>query len=381
MPRLGAPLAESPGRLLPPDLWAAQDRMSAQEPSPARATLPAWCDRFLDPPGGGDFFASRAWYDTLIRQALPPGAQAQALAPDETVLWPMMRQGPELQSLTTPYTIAWRPLVRPQAGASALYAAGHAFGRMLRGQRPALLEAVDPEAPEIPPLLQGLRAAGLAVLRHDHFGNWQECLPEDQDWAGYLASRAPALRATILRKTRRAGGHFAFACLHAPGPALEEGIAAYEAVRARSWKPHEPFPAFDGALMRRAAASGALRLGLLRRADGTPAAVQYWVLSGRRATVLKLAHDEAQRAHSPGTVLTARMIAHLLEQDGVRELDFGRGDDPYKSLWVTQRRQRIGLTLADPRHPAGLIAIARHHAGRLRRGVRQALRGTGHGTT
>lgn len=122
--------------------------------------------------------------------------------------------------------------------------------------------------------------------------------------------------------------------------------------------------------MRAAAGLGQLRLGVLRRiACGSPIAAQYWILDhgGRRALLPKLFHDEAAREESPGTVLTAHMIRHLIETDGVRALDFRRGDDPYKRLWVAERRQRIGVVLADPRHPAGALAILRHHAGRARR--------------
>ena len=102
--------------------------------------------------------------------------------------------------------------------------------------------------------------------------------------------------------------------------------------------------------MRATAAGGRLRLGVLRRGvDGVAVAAQYWVLGGGQAWLLKLAHAEESRAASPGPALTALMVRHLLERDGVRALDFGRGDDPYKRLWVGQRRQRMGLVLADPR--------------------------------
>ena len=47
--------------------------------------------------------------------------------------------------------------------------------------------------------------------------------------------------------------------------------------------------------------------------------------------------------------------------------DFSIGDDDYKRMWVGCRMQRIGVVLADPRHPAGALAIMRHAAGALRR--------------
>jgi CelD/BcsL family acetyltransferase involved in cellulose biosynthesis len=72
-------------------------------------------------------------------------------------------------------------------------------------------------------------------------------------------------------------------------------------------------------------------------------------------------------------VLTALMIRRLIEEDGVRVLDFGRGDDPYKRLWVGSRRQRIGLVLADPLSPLGLAALGRQWAGALLRRLRRRL--------
>ena len=85
-----------------------------------------------------------------------------------------------------------------------------------------------------------------------------------------------------------------------------------------------------------------------------------------RATVLKLAHDEAFTAYSPGTVLTALTLRHLLDQEHVTEIDFGRGDDAYKQGWAAQRRQRIGLLLVDPWRLSGALQLGRHTLGRLR---------------
>ncbi len=115
-------------------------------------------------------------------------------------------------------------------------------------------------------------------------------------------------------------------------------------------------------------------LGLLRCAiwslSATPVAVQLWVVeTSGRATVLKLAHDEAFKALSPGTVLTAMTLRHLLDQEHLTEIDFGRGDDAYKEGWAAQRRQRIGLLLVDPWRLSEALQLGRHTLGRMRASI------------
>ena len=292
------------------------------------------------------------------------------------VLAPMMRRkSGALHSLTTPYSLSWRPLAASGMNAAQWHVAGRDFGRQFRGKQPVVLEAL-PDAPELDAFLDGVREAGLRPLRYAHFGNWHGTVQAGGRWAGYLEARPSVLRNTIRRKVARCAKEFQFSLLDAPGPALESGVGAYEAVRALSWKSAEPFPRFDGALMRGLASAGTLRLGVLRRGrEGHCVAAQYWAVSPGRATVLKLAHDETYRAASPGTALTAMMLERILNEDTVREVDFGRGDDAYKGLWASQRRQRSGAVLVDPRYPAGLSAIARHAAGGLFRAIRK--RGAG----
>jgi CelD/BcsL family acetyltransferase involved in cellulose biosynthesis len=150
---------------------------------------------------------------------------------------------------------------------------------------------------------------------------------------------------------------------------MDQATAAFEAVYQRSWKDREPFPTFNVALMRGFAAIGLLRFGVW--SIGVEAvAVQVWMVRDGHAIVLKLAHDEAFKAHSPGTVLTALMLRHLLDNEHVARIDFGRGDDPYKQGWATQRRQRIGLLLVNPWRARGAAELLRHAAGRLRAGLR-----------
>jgi hypothetical protein len=335
--------------------------------------LPAEAGSLFAGPAGGDLFATREWYRCVIETALQENVRPclvlclQGGRPK--ALFPLQRDaGGALQSLTTPYTCLYRPLLAAGLDAEALFQIGRSFGCFCRPHAAIRFEAMDPDWPEWPPLLRGMRSAGFAALRFDHFGNWHERLPGD-GWAEYLQSRDGALRETIRRRLGRAQRdkaiEFAVIC---GGSDLETGIDAFEEVYARSWKEPEPFPDFNAGFMRAAAGADVLRLGVLRR-DRQAIAVQYWVVTGRVGSVLKLAHDEAFKPISPGTVLTALMIRSLLENDLVTELDFGRGDDPYKRQWAGKRRQRIGLVLANPRRPAGLLLILAHWAGRIRRRV------------
>ena len=319
-----------------------------------------------------DLFCGTAWYETVLACGMAAGAAPRfVVCGGAVVLLPMqvLAGGRDLASLTTLYTCRYQPLCDPGAGQPALTAAFAAFAAYCRAWPTVRLDALDADAPWLPVLRAAAASAGLASRQFAHFGNWHEPVA-GLDWARYLAARQGQLRETIRRRLARAGREGGRFELVTGGDALEPGIAAYETVYARSWKPAEPFPRFNAALMRATAGLGLLRLGLYWRGD-RPVAAQFWIVENGQATVLKLAHDETAKDLSPGTVLTARMLQYLLDQEHVSRIDFGRGDDPYKRLWAGERRQRIGVVLANPRHPRGLAFLGRHALGR----VRQALAG------
>ncbi len=321
---------------------------------------------FADPTE--DLFASQLWYATLIAHARPEGWAPKIVQWSAegvpAALLPLVgseRRGSVLQSLTGPYSLTFRPLFAP--GVSPVES-GRIFGPFCRQAGVVRLEALGAERPDLDEFEAGLRRAGLIVLRFDHFGNWCEPVA-GTSFGEFLGARPSVLKSTIRRKMHRvlATGDFAVVTGE---PNLSRAIETYEEVYARSWKTPEPFPSFHSALMHATAPLGLLRLGVLRL-SGQAAAVQLWIVSGGRAIVLKLAHDETLAAFSPGTILTALMIEHLLGEERLMELDFGRGDDAYKQLWTTHRRQRIGFLLADPLRPAGLAEIGRSLLGTARR--------------
>lgn len=333
---------------------------------PDLEALPAGCAALLA--AADDFFLSETWWRCVLAAGMPADAEPCFLpCGDGQVLIPLQRRGRSLQSLTNPYSCLWQPLVAPGLDAAALRRAGEEFGRFCRAWPHVMLEAL-PDFSGLDPLLAGARRAGMFASRYAHFGNWHEPL-DGRSFEQYLADRPGALRETVRRKLKRAQATLEL--VTAPD-AVEAGIGAYEDLYARSWKVPEPFPRFNAEMMRRAAergsppAQGSLRLGLLR-AGARVVAAQIWIVFAGRAMVLKLAHDEADKALSPGTLLTALMLRALIDGERVTELDFGRGDDAYKQLWATRRRQRIGVVLANPLRPRGLAVLARQWLGDLRR--------------
>ncbi len=335
----------------------------------ALTALPVDAAALLDAAGG--FFASRVWWDIVTHHALPASATpyfAVVHAGGATAVFPMLRDAAdgEERALTTPYTCLYEPLI----GTGGRHALFTAFARSRRAYAITRLDALD-EATAADLAAAG-RDVGLAVTLFAHFGNWHETVA-GLDWPAYLATRPGALRETIRRRARRVERqpNAVFRLFHDTTD-LETGIAAFEAIYARSWKQPEPFPGFNPAQIRAAASLGIMRLGVWW-IDGSPAAAQFWIVEHGQATVLKLAHDEAFKTLSLGTILTARMIRHMLEHEGVTELDFGRGDDPYKRDWTVSRRPRMGVLLINPRHPRGLLALARHAAGRIRARLRNPV--------
>lgn len=333
--------------------------------------LPPSCADVLAAGAVSTMFSSRAWYRTVVDHGLPDGAAACFAVWQEedrpVAIFPMLRSpAGALNSLTTPYTCLYAPLVAPCVERAAMVRAGTAFGRFCRPRGSVRLDALAPDGAGLAPLIEGVRGAGLLVQRFAHFGNWHEPVA-GMSWDAYLATRPGALRETVRRKLRKAEAD-PRTCIEvvAGTEGLEAGIEAFESVYRRSWKEPEPFPNFNAGLMRQTAPLGLLRLAILR-IGGEPVAVQLWIVENGRATVLKLAHHEAFKPVSPGTVLTALMLRRLLDEENVDEIDFGRGDDPYKRQWASQRRQRIGLVLVNPFRPQGLKAVGRHLLGRGRR--------------
>lgn len=316
----------------------------AAAPSDVRALF----DRQIMPEGSWD------WFEILAATTLSGHEQASVLALVDTGGQPLaalpvvLVDGRVIRGLTSPFTTVF---CVPLGGADN----ARDLGKLLAGRVGASLrlDALD-VAPATGALQEGLTAGGLVVLKFRHFANWFEPV---QDFVDYWNSRGSKLKATVKRKAapllREGRLHFDLTDLTAD---WREGAAIYNAIYAKSWKPAEPHPGFIDALLEKLGPRGIARLAIAR-IDGVPAAAQIWLVQDRRATIFKLAHDPAFDRQSPGTLLTHWVLGRLHDQDGVTDIDFGRGDDAYKRLWLSRTRDRVGLLAANPKSLKGMATI------------------------
>jgi CelD/BcsL family acetyltransferase involved in cellulose biosynthesis len=309
-----------------------------------------------------DFHCGVAWYSNLTDAVfadhagvrfyvLRQGEQAIAVLPVQIVKHHRVKQ---VESLSNYYTALYAPALAPGLKARDLVPLIRA---VLRAHAPVASLRFSPMDPRSRPyrlLFGGLRDAGLAPFEFFCFVNWH--LAGFDDWAGYLASRHGSLRNTIKRMGKKFAHDGGTLELIEGGAGLDRGIDAYEKVYAHSWKKPEPYPAFVPGLARTCAASGWLRLGVAWIA-GKPVAAQIWIVANGRASIYKLAYDEDYKGYAPGTLLTALLMQHVMEEDQVLEVDYLIGDDPYKQAWMNHRRERWGIVAYNPKTLSGALGM------------------------
>lgn len=292
------------------------------------------------------------WFALLHRECLSPKPAVLAVASDggDVTALPLMEVAPrKLAGLANWYSFWLRPL-----GNSRLLPA---LARDLARRADAVGLSQLPEEDAVA-LAAAFRATGWIVESRpcdtNHF-----LAVAGRSFAEYWAARPGALRETVKRKGRKG-----IVDLEIVTAFTQADWEAYEAVYRLSWKPGEGSPAFLRGFAEAEAHAGRLRLGIAR-IEGKPVAAQLWTVDAGTAFIHKLAHDEASKRHSPGTLLSAALFEHVIDRDQVSEIDFGTGDDPYKADWMEGRRLRHAVTAWRPLAPSNWPAIARMAARRV----------------
>jgi hypothetical protein len=323
-------------------------------------------------------FASLEWFELLARFATPDPASVvlpTVIGPGpDCVCLPMIRTADGLASLSNFYSGLFGPI---ESGVDDTSFRQHAIAELCHRLRdwnphPARINIfpLDTDAPFFAHLRDGLLATGYLTDSYFCFGNWY--LPCDGfGFSTYFEQRPSRVRNTVKRarnKLDRAGDWQA-RVLTGSGPALELAIDDFERIYRLSWKPEETYPQFIRELCRLAVAQGWLRLGILSL-NGAAIASQIWLVENQKAMIFKLSYDPDAANLSPGSVLTATLMEHVLDQDRVTEIDYLSGDDAYKQEWMTHRRERHGIVAFDLRTIRGFSGALRHQGGLLWRRIR-----------
>jgi CelD/BcsL family acetyltransferase involved in cellulose biosynthesis len=293
---------------------------------------------------------SYGWFQSLAETTLDPSETAVvAVAFEDGVAktaLPLVRKGAQTRALTAPYTTIYAPALSDLNWARFL---GAGAQRYVAGS--LRLDALDPADAGVAAYLEGVESSELITAQYRHFVNRYEPIADFED---YWNARPSRLMATVARKLAQACTQVDFRCYR---EGFGEAVAIYDDIYRASWKSAEPHPRFIAIMVEKLARDGFIRLGIMTLA-GKPVAAQIWLVCGRKATIFKLAHRQDAADYSPGTLLTHWMISTLVREDGLDEIDFGRGDDTYKRDWLKKSRLRIGLVAGNWKSAAGLGVIA-----------------------
>lgn len=261
-----------------------------------------------------------------------------------------------LVSMSNWYSFVHRPLFAGSRDAAAqVMALTDMFGALRRNVARITLYPVSETDGSHDALSRALHSAGWWVsARAAGDSHWLDL--EDLDYASWWADRPGALRSTVARKAKKNVVELSIATRCDP-----DFWAAYEAIYAASWKPEEGNSALLRAFAEAEGRAGRIRLGLAR-IEGAPVAAQFWTVENGCAFIHKLAHVEDSVRASPGTLLTAELFRHVIEQDRVRRIDFGTGNDAYKRDWMNRYNRLWRIEAFNPWRaaawPAALQALA-----------------------
>jgi len=223
---------------------------------------------------------------------------------------------------------------------------------------------LDKSSPSFTLLKNIFQKQGMAVQTYFCFGNWYLDV-NGKSFKEYFETLPARLKKTISRKTKKMNDSIEWEIkIVSTSTELAKYIAIFEAIYNSSWKNPEPYPDFIPGLIRICAEQGWLRLGIAY-IDSKPAAAQIWIVHNGVASIYKLAYIDKYSQYSIGTILTARLMEHVIDTDKAREVDYLTGDDEYKKDWMSHRRERWGLIAFNLRTPTGILAAIKHLGGNI----------------
>ena len=283
----------------------------------------------------------RAEWFSLLAEGKNNAVFVQAELGDARAAMALWQHGKRLEALTNWYSFSWTPLIANDSGCAALVALCKALHSRAASVHLSPLPDEDGTASRLEGAMQ---SAGWIVFRQacdtNHF-----LRIEGRSSAECLAATPGRLRTTLKRKAKKVRCQIITEF-------SDDSWTSYEQVYAASWKPEEGDASLLRAFAEAEGKAGRLRLGIAYDCDQAVAA-QFWTVDNGTAYIHKLAYRENAKPLSPGSSLTAALMQHVIDVDGVQFVDFGTGDDGYKADWMNDARPRYRLDcyrLSEPRN-------------------------------
>ncbi|HBS27720.1 MAG TPA: GNAT family N-acetyltransferase [Gammaproteobacteria bacterium] len=310
--------------------------------------LPPSVDSLFNLAGNESMFLTREWFETLYAKTFKEG-QSLLLASVQdkgnvVALLPLTGADERWQSFNHRYTALYSLLVVEENQAEILSCLAKGLSQI-----PVHSLQLNPVAEDDSNLLhlqQVMESSGYEFHRHFFFYNWFH-RTRGQSFDQYMAERPTQLRNTIARKRRKLEREHEFDIRLFKGDEVQRGLLDYHAAYSASWKAYEQYVELLDAVAINLSKPDWTRLAVLT-IDGKAAAAQLWFVVGVKASIFRLAYDEAWKRYSPGSILTAYLMQYVIDIDKVEEIDFLTGNEAYKQDWMSERRQRWRLVLVKP---------------------------------
>lgn len=282
--------------------------------------------------------------------------------------------GRHLAALSNYYTAAFEPLLLCPVDQSRSVV--RALLEFISAERPSWdtirLSSLAQPSTVFEMMQSELQACGLPTQSYFRFANWYLEVA-GRSYEQYHASLPSRLRSTLARRMKvlaRQEHPPQFSILNGPA-GIDAALSSYTALYRLRWGGGEPHEQFIPAVVARYARDGILRLGTLSLGQQI-AAAQIWFVKNGTASMFKIAHDPRLGSFSVGSLLTAHILRHVINVDRVHTVDFLSGDEEYKRMWMSERRERWGLLAFSRRTPRGLLLAAYHKGAR---GLKRLLTG------
>jgi hypothetical protein len=322
--------------------------------------IPASVDLLFQQAEKESVFLSRPWFENLIEAGLESSSSplfATVVAGDRVLALLMLQNDAagRISALKHRYGSLYSLLLAKNDQAEIVQCL--ADGLCSMGIHGLLLEPVAEDDAPLQLLRQSLATHGFQCDCPFRFYNWFLKL-DGQSFHDYMSRRPSKLRNTIERKRRKLQREHVFEIRIATGQEVPALMHAYHSVYSASWKAKELYGDFLDGMVARFSQQGWSRLGILS-INGQPAAAQLWFVVEKKASIFRLAYGQDWQHYSPGSILTAELMRHVIDQDQVEEIDFLVGNDVYKQDWMSERRERRLMACGKPQESRNTLSALR----------------------